>query len=156
MPNYRPHFKYTHPLLSLLGAFDLEATLLDPTVVGATPIWRFPTDYLPPLLLLVAQLLLFIFLLSALIATLAGRYAALAAAGEEAWSLGRLRFVREYKDERDALPPPLNAFVLFFHDLPQWSVKAAGGGYGRSRVVPGTKSDRIGSQPRPVHGLKLK
>ena len=53
------------PLLSLLGAFDLEATLLDPTVVGATPIWRYPTDYLPPLLLLVAQLLLFIFLLSA-------------------------------------------------------------------------------------------
>ena len=144
------------PLLSLLGAFDLEATLLDPTVVGATPIWRYPTDYLPPLLLLVAQLLLFIFLLSALIATLAGRYAALAAAGEEAWNLGRLRFVREYKDERDALPPPLNAFVLFFHDLPQWSVKAAGGAYGRSRVVPGTKSDRIGSQPRPVHGLKLK
>jgi len=144
------------PLLSLLGAFDLEATLLDPTVVGATPIWRYPTDYLPPLLLLVAQLLLFIFLLSALIATLAGRYAALAAAGDEAWNLGRLRFVREYKDERDALPPPLNAFVLFFHDLAQWSVKAAGGGYGRSRVVPGTKSDRIGSQPRPVHGLKLK
>ena len=76
------------PLLSLLGAFDLEATLLDPTVLGATPIWRYPTDYLPPLLLLVAQLLLFI---SALIGTLAGRCAALAAAGEEAWSLASAR-----------------------------------------------------------------
>ena len=147
------------PLLSLLGAFDLEAleaTLLDPTVVGATPVWRYPTDYLPPLLLLVAQLLLFIFLLSALIATLAGRYAALAAAGEEAWCLGRFRFVCEYKDERDALPPPLNAFVLFCHDLPKWGAKAARGGFDRSRVVPGTKSDRIGAQPRPVLGLKLK
>ena len=28
MPNYRPHFKYTHPLLSLLGAFLTLAAMV--------------------------------------------------------------------------------------------------------------------------------
>jgi hypothetical protein len=28
VPNYRPHFKYTHPLLSLLGAFLTLAAMV--------------------------------------------------------------------------------------------------------------------------------
>ena len=152
------------PLLALLGAFDVEAALLD-TTRSSGPFFDYPTDYVPPLLLLLGQVLLFLFLLSALIATLAGRYAAIAAAGEEKWCLDRLRFVREFKDERDALPPPFNALVLFCYDLPRLFAGAALSGCGRKRVQPGDSTELVsadgsatqgGSLPKPAFGLKLK
>ena len=75
-----------------------------------------PTTYVPPLLLLCCQAVSLLLLLSALIALLSGKHAEIAATAMLYWDVERVRFVHEYKEERDVLPPPLNVLPpLLYH-----------------------------------------
>ena len=139
----------------MLADFDVDMAVVDPTSEPAS-VFLEPTEYVAPVLLLAGQALLFIFLLSVLVGSLAAKYASLVVRAEEAWRVEWLRLVREYKDERDVLPPPLNALVLVVYDFPSLFANMIISRFGK-RVQPGDDDvELVDATPRPAHGLKLK
>ena len=108
--NHRPS---TIPFWSLLGDFDLEH-MYQWLTKGS------PAEYMVPALLFVYTFFSTILLVNLLIAQMSSTYEAVRDESELFWQFERVGLIREYKDNRDPLPPPLNALYILFHDLPKW------------------------------------
>ena len=108
--NHRPS---SIPFWSLLGDFDLEH-MYQWLTKGS------PAEYMVPALLFVYTFFSTILLVNLLIAQMSSTYEEVRDDSELFWQFERVGLIREYKDNRDPLPPPLNALYIVFHDLPKW------------------------------------
>jgi len=100
----RPFFQ---PFYGMLGDFNREQVYTyfdhDYTTVG----WRGP---FVELLDWIYTFFMTILMVNLLIAQMGARYERMTNEGHETWLLQFVGLVREYKDLRDTLPPPLNVF----------------------------------------------
>lgn len=60
-----------------------------------------------------------ILMVNLLIAQMGARFEAMTEEGFETWLQERISLVREYKDLRDPLPPPLNVVYILLVDMPR-------------------------------------
>ena len=98
------------PVWSLVGFFN-EIDL--PTQTGA----ENPTRVLMPLLLFL-YLVAVVVLVNLLIAAMAETYQRVKESSTLYWLFERAQLIQEFK-RKGALPPPLNIFTLFLHDVPR-------------------------------------
>ena len=80
--------------------------------------WRGAPSVLVPMLGFTYLFFTTVVLVNLLIAQMSARYEAVVAKGYEEWLAERVTLIKEFKDERDPLPPPLNVFTCF-HALVQ-------------------------------------
>lgn len=98
-------------LLALLGDFDMSRVS---EYYASTAFWERPTPNVMSILLLFYAFLAAVVLVNLLIALMSHRFEKLQEKASEIWLFERLRLYKEYKDERDAIPPPLNSIPLLY------------------------------------------
>jgi len=133
----RPFFQ---PFWGLLGDFDAES------VFEYYSVEEFPAAVLMPLMLWVYNFLTSIVLVNLLIAQMGARYDFVMEIGEVEWTAERIELIKEYKDERDEMPAPLNVFRLFLLDIPRFVMKLAKGRKGQKES---------NNKPHQRNGFKL-
>jgi len=103
----RPFFQ---PFYGMLGDFNREQAYSyfghEHTTIGKS--WAVP------FLVWIYTFFMTILMVNLLIAQMGARYERMSNEGHETWLLQFVGLVREYKDLRDTLPPPLNVFEWLF------------------------------------------
>merc|ERR1712226_839235 len=77
-----------------------------------------------------------IVLVNLLIAQMGARYEVMQDIGFNVWLGERIELIKEFKDERDPLPAPLNLIQLLLVDIPRMVMKRLGG---KSSDAPGLR-----------------
>ena len=98
-------------LRALLGDFDLDAVQ---DAYNSATIWERPTQTMMPLLVLLYVSISTIVLVNLLIAQMSASYEKVTEKATQLWLFERMSLYKEYKDDRDAFPPPLNALQFLW------------------------------------------
>lgn len=127
----RPFFQ---PFWGILGDFDAAS------VLEYYSVEEFPASTLMPLLLWVYNFLTTIVLVNLLIAQMSARYEIMQEVGYNVWLAERINLIKEFKDERDPLPPPLNIIRICCVDVPSLFSKCLIRGKKNTDFMPGNRS----------------
>eukprot|EP00966_Prymnesium_polylepis_P194760 4514846-Prymnesium_polylepis.1 len=96
---------------AILGDFDISGTY---EYFSSATIIERPTHLIMPLLLLFYIFLATIILVNLLIAQMSERYTTVLSVAQEEWLYNRMILYKEYKDDRDPVPPPFNLIPLVY------------------------------------------
>ena len=147
---------WNHPLLMPLWGFigDFDKEFLDEASSDEDI-----TNFLLPLVLFTYMVFTSIVLVNLLIAQMSSTFERVKETGHLRWQFNRTQLVREFKDTKSPVPPPLNLLRLVVYDLPRAFTRLILGkwlgGDGAARCVGFTQEAR-GSELRAVMRLESK
>jgi len=107
--------------------------------------WRGMPSVLVPVLGFLYLFFTTVVLVNLLIAQMSARYESVVAEGYEKWLAERVALIKEFQDERDPLPPPLNVFWGFYEMLCAL----------KREFLTRTRPDDVDVQRRALPGFKL-
>jgi len=110
---------FWQPFWGLLGDFDTGA------VFDYYATEDFPASTIMPIMLAAYNFVTSIILVNLLIAQMSARYEVMQEVGYSVWLAERISLIKEYKDEREELPPPLNLIRLFVYTIPRLLMRCA-------------------------------
>eukprot|EP00966_Prymnesium_polylepis_P253618 5862198-Prymnesium_polylepis.1 len=102
------------PMRALLGDFDINHEM---EYYRSANAWDRPTSFALPVLLMIYVFIATVILVNLLIAQMSARYEKVTALASETFLFNRMKLYKEYKDDRDAIPPPFNLIPLVLHLL---------------------------------------